>query len=847
MAPSPSRPATPKRALCAVLAAALIATLLFFAAPSAQAQNLAPIAAAGPDQTLPIGPTQRTLHGARSFDVDGNVTDLTFQWMVVTPTYNWLHITHTGSPHGSEATFIAPSQSEVNRYGNTITFRLTVTDPQGASATDTVTYRFEGPPSAAIALTAFRPAAGIDDLDQDDCEDEHEDFSVNAVTILPNQSGNDDNEWHIKEGSCLTLRGIGTLPAGSTGRVQYFWQKISAVPNRSAYNVPVNRRTRDSFSLLLPNDFQQGQSAILHYTLTVTSPTGLQVAATVRINVVDVPGVPTVELDLLDARQPVQDANALDPNAPVQRYVVQPGATVQLIAIASDEDTRQERSLEHEWSGPGVEESANNRAGTTSRAIFTVPSNAVVGQSFTAEVAVTDATGFIGRDQATFTVAINVPPEATAPRDFPTEDGPLGGTNRRGTVFITGTGSDRDGDVLAYRWVQVDSSNVPLRKPTVELMNANTDTVSFASPQVPVNGEREIHLAFTVADKWGVGDTDYVTVTVLGRNERPIADAGPDQIVEPGSFVRLDGTASVDPDPGTQLLWSWAYTGFATTPPQIQRPLTSYERNVVLRAFLPDGTDYSGLDPLLSKFSARPSFIAPELGGLDSVQLTFTLTLSDRAGGVDRDTVTITVTSQFFSGIVDGPDFCTNHSLGGPRTYAFDSDNDGVADICSLPYTRREAVARQNALVTLASLNEGRYRTEALSACEELTEDYGDSPESLDNDACETRAVAGPPPPVDPILAQQFFSGVISGPDFCTNLSLGGPRTYAFDSDNDGVADICSLPYTRREAIARQNALEIFTTPEAVFDNAVALACRELGSTTFEGDSAGDMARDACA
>ena len=75
-----------------------------------------------------------------------------------------------------------------------------MTDPQGASASDTVTYRFEGPPTAAIALTALRPAAGVDDLDQDDCEDQHEDFSVNAVTVRPGQSGNDNNEWNILRG-----------------------------------------------------------------------------------------------------------------------------------------------------------------------------------------------------------------------------------------------------------------------------------------------------------------------------------------------------------------------------------------------------------------------------------------------------------------------------------------------------------------------------------------------------------------------------------------------------------------------------------------------------------------------
>ena len=108
-------------------------------------------------------------------------------------------------------------------------------------------------------------------------------------------------------------------------------------------------------------------------------------------------------------------------------------------------------------------------------------------------------------------------------------------------------------------------------------------------------------------------------------------------------------------------------------------------------------------------------------------------------------------------------------------------------------------------------------------------------------------AVAEPPPPVDPTLARQFFSGVISGPDFCTNRSLGGARTYALDGDGDGVAEVCSLPYTRREAVARQNALEAFTTPREVFASAVALACRDLGTTAFEGDAPADLASDACA
>ena len=369
---APTRPIFHKGALAIVAAITLIATLLAFV-PPAHAQNQPPIADAGPDAVYPVGPTLRILQGFRSFDIDDNVTDLTFRWTVVTPLYSWLHVIHGGLPVGSEGSFVGPSQNEVNRYGDTIVFRLTVTDPSGAVKTDTVTIRFEGPPTAAVAVTALRPAPDAEDLDRDDCEDQDQDFSVNAVIAGPNQAGNAGNEWDVKEGACLTLRGIGTLAAGATGVPRYRWQKISAVPNRSDYNVPPVDRDSQTFSVLLPDDFESGRGAILHYTLTVTSPAGVSTQSTVRINVVDEPGNPTVALELLDDRQPAQDANALNPDAPTLRYVVEPGVTVQLVALGEDPDARQASSLAHEWSGPGVEQTSADRPGTSSRATITIP------------------------------------------------------------------------------------------------------------------------------------------------------------------------------------------------------------------------------------------------------------------------------------------------------------------------------------------------------------------------------------------------------------------------------------------------------------------------------------------
>ena len=198
----------------------------------------------------------------------------------------------------------------------------------------------------------------------------------------------------------------------------------------------------------------------------------------------------------------------------------------------------------------------------------------------------------------------------------------------------------------------------------------------------------------------------------------------------------------------------------------------------------------------------------------DTVNLGTTAANEANVAESDSDTVVITVANRFYTGNIPGPDFCTNRSLGGPQTAAFDSDGDGVADVCSLMSTRREAVAVQNAQETLANLNPVEFRNAVNAVCGApgfKQANYGDDPADLEADACETGRVTPPPAGVDPAIAETFFSGVITGADFCTNFSLGGARTFANDIDGDDVADQCSLATTRREAIARQNALKTFT------------------------------------
>ena len=579
------------------------------------------------------------------------------------------------------------------------------------------------------------------------------------------------------------------------------------------------------------------------------------------------------------------------------------------------------------------------------------------------------------------------------------DDGRVG-LGKHQTVWIDDTGDwDRDG--CAY-------------KPSNDPLTACDDTMASRVRAVAVP------VAFTVVDSYGVIDTDIVTVLIIDNPDGPSANAGADQKVNSGEFVRLSAALSSDPDPQNPVLqYQWRYKGMVATDPLTEDrvPITAAEQaqgfaegkwfpydgisyvyfpdntniphdadtdpdlvqvfnNHTLYEYRPDpwpsaanpqrlvynlngagasagsliyddpatsgvneatwpvefsvlppreellGADSDG-DRILDtvdtnddnddaddvddrdddgdgtfdqdavrgqyhptaggllfnvgssyRYSDRarvfPYFDAPRLSNFHSVEFEFELRVlntynvdplnpnevhaSDTV--LDVDTVRVSVVSKFYTGNIDGPDFCTGLSLGGPSTYAFDSDDDGVADVCSLRTTRRATVAIQNALETLAALNPDMFkeylhgRTAVVpgaplaGTCKNAPADLGDTQAQLLGDACGRGRVAAPPLPADPATAGLYFSGVITGPTYCTNLSLGGATTYAFDSDGDGVADVCSLPYTRREAVARQNALAKFQD-HAQYGQALDAACASLGTLSY-GDSAFSLARDEC-
>ena len=187
----------------------------------------------------------------------------------------------------------------------------------------------------------------------------------------------------------------------------------------------------------------------------------------------------------------------------------------------------------------------------------------------------------------------NQPPNAQAGPDQTVDVGE--------NVTLSGSASDPDGTVQAYRWEQVDG-------PSVSLSNADQASASFVAPTV--KGSQALTFRLTAVDDKNATATDDVVVTIVGApNQPPDAQAGPDQMVAGGDRVRLRGSAS-DPD-GTVETYLWE---------QVDGPSVSLSNADQALAF----------------------FVAPE-GTTGSQVLTFRLTAVDDNNATATDDVVVTI------------------------------------------------------------------------------------------------------------------------------------------------------------------------------------------------------------
>jgi len=179
--------------------------------------------------------------------------------------------------------------------------------------------------------------------------------------------------------------------------------------------------------------------------------------------------------------------------------------------------------------------------------------------------------------------------------------------NERATVTLNGAGStDPDDGIVAYSWSQIDGIEVILS-------DAGTIQPMFIAPNAMPDGST-LTFQLTVIDNGGLPSTpDTCIVNVLWENDPPVANAGLDQMVDEGSVVTLNGSASNDPDDGIGT-YSWSQLKGS--------PVTLSDAHVV-----------------------HPTFTASNIGSSSQgVDLEFELSIKDKGNLYSTDTCIVHVT-----------------------------------------------------------------------------------------------------------------------------------------------------------------------------------------------------------
>lgn len=589
-------------------------TVGYWNAPQAGNQN--PVANAGADQNVVVN-NQVTLNGSSSNDPDGTIAS--YSWTQTAGT------TVTLSGSGATRTFTPTTTGSR-------TFQLTVTDDDGATATDTVVVNVAATPPANVAPTANAGAdqnvatgsqvtlngSGSSDSDGTIASYSWSQLSGDAVTLsgtgstrtfAPSSAGtyvfgltvtDDDGATSSQDTVTITVTdgpppsgtnppsttnvARGTIPQGATsftpsftpssGRVLMLFMASAATLTVPGWSKHIN--VLQDIDVALFTKTSDGTESSISFTQNAPRHTAY--------TLVELPAGTTYSSNPPTQLQPGSD------NFPASDTAGFAAGVNKIVFFVIGRPTSGATpSIAGTWGADATEmtEIASSHEGAGLWMGFYEGTNVNV----TATLDTSASTQF-GTLRHRLTVAATPPAVAAnvGPTAFAGNDQTVGVGAQ---VTLNGGGStDSDGSIASYVWTQVGGTGVTLSGSGA----SRTFTASTA-------GSRTFQL--TVTDDDGATASDTVVVNVTSSNAPPNANAGVDQTVTVGTQVTLNGASSSDSD-GTIASYSWSQTAGSTV--------------------------------TLSGSGASRTFTPTTPGAR-----TFQLTVTDDEGSTGTDTVVITV------------------------------------------------------------------------------------------------------------------------------------------------------------------------------------------------------------
>ncbi|MBL6448895.1 tandem-95 repeat protein [Fulvivirga sp. 29W222] len=515
-----------------------------------------PTANAGPDQSITLPTNSITISGSGS-DPDGTITS-----------YQWKRIS---GPSASLANNNTATLTANNLLEGIYTFRLTVTDNSGNTATDDVNVTVN---PAAVNVS---PTVNID---------------ADITLILPTSSTNITGTASDADGNIVTYawtQQSGPSTATTTGAASATitvsnliegtykfritvtdddgataFDEVNVIVNPATINSPPTANAGSDKTINLPTNSttltgsgSDSDGSIVSYawaqlsgptvTLANQNTTTLGLSDLIegsyefKITITDDDGATGSDNVLVTVIAANQNPNA---NAGADINLTLPTNATNLSGSATDADGTVTAYLWQQISGPAASTMVNASTATASI------SNLVEG-TYEFQLTVTDDDGAEDTDIVQVTV-ISLPPNIAPVANAGSDKNITLPVN---SVMLNGSGSDSDGTIASYSWTKTSGPS------TFSLSGQNTATLTANNL---VAGTYIFRL--TVTDDDGATHFDEATVSVAPEtvNQSPVADAGTNiSITLPTNSVVINGSGT-DAD-GTIASYGWTQVSGPST------------------------------------------------------------------------------------------------------------------------------------------------------------------------------------------------------------------------------------------------------------------------------------------